>query len=153
MALAHQNLDQIDRKLQTSILGNVGTQVIFRLSHHDAALIAQEMDPKARPMIEKGLIDFKVGQAYAKLRGEKPRLLRTMHVSAINQNKAVVEIIREISFANYARSKRAVETEIEKRRAAFSARVGSLDNSLQRRQAMRPRVAPLNEAPEGWNGW
>ncbi|HRS96575.1 MAG TPA: type IV secretion system DNA-binding domain-containing protein [Smithella sp.] len=153
LTLAHQNLDQIDHKLQASILGNVGAQVVFRLSHHDAALIAQEMDPKARPIIEKGLIDFKVGQAYAKLRGEKPRLLRTMHVSAINQNKAVVEIIREISFVNYTRSRREVEVEIEKRRTAFSPRVGSLDATFQRRQTIRPGVAPLNEESEGWNGW
>lgn len=153
LTLAHQNLDQIDRKLQASILGNVATQIIFRLSHHDASQISREMDERARPMIEKGLIDFKVGQAYAKLRGEKPRMLRTIHVSEIIKNSRSIQVIKDISFANYTRSKRAVEEEIEKRRMAFSSRPGLMDIFLPRQRTARPRVAPMREAPEGWHGW
>lgn len=153
LTLAHQNLDQIDRKLQASILGNVGTQIIFRLSHHDASQISHEMEAKARPMIEKGLIDFKVGQAYVKLRGEKPRMLRTIHVSESNQNITTIQVIKDISLTNYTRSKRAVEDEIAERQMMFSSRIGSLDISLQKKRAIRPKVAHLRESPEGWNDW
>lgn len=150
LTLAHQNLDQIDRQLQASILGNVGAQIFFRLSHHDAAQIAQEMDQKARPLIEKHLIDFKVGRAYVKLRGEKPRLLRTIHVPEAKQGSGIVQMIKELSFANFARSKQVVEEEIKKRQAMFSPLSGLSDKSSQQRK--RARVGDAG-VPEGWNDW
>lgn len=152
LTLAHQNLDQIERKLQASILGNVGTQIFFRLSHNDASQVSHEMDSKARPMIEKSLIDFKVGQAYVKLRGEKPRMLRTIHVSESNQNVKTIQLIKDISLTNYTRSKRAVEEEIAKRQMMFSSRIESFI-SLQKKRTVRPGVDHLRESPEGWHGW
>jgi len=152
LTLAHQNLDQIDRKLQASILGNVGTQIFFRLSHQDASQVSHEMDSKARPMIEKGLIDFKVGHAYVKLKGEKPRMLRTIHVSESNQNVKTIQLIKDISLTNYTRSKRAVEEEIAKRQMMFSSRIESFI-SLQKKRTVRPGVDHLRESPEGWHGW
>jgi hypothetical protein len=150
LTMAHQNMDQIDLKLKASILGNVGTHIIFRLSHHDALQISREMDRKAQPLIEKHLIDFKVGQAYVKLRGEKPRLLRTINVSELNVNQQVTQLIKEISFANFARPKRMVEEEIMERQRMFS-HVGS--SSQQSLQTRRPRVAHEGNLTEGWNDW
>jgi hypothetical protein len=151
LTLAHQNLDQIDRKLQASILGNVGTQIFFRLSHHDAVQVAQEMDQKARPLIEKHLIDFTVGQAYVKLKGEKPRQLRTVHIQGAKQNEQVIQLIKDISFANFTRPKAEVEAEIKRRQAMFSAQAGLAVKSLQKRS--RVKIASSSNAPEGWNGW
>jgi len=150
LTLAHQNLDQIDLKLKTSILGNVSTQIIFRLSHHDALQISQEMDQKARPIIEKHLIDFKVGQAYAKLRGQKPRLLRTVHVHEFKINQQIVQTIKDISFANFSRPKRSVEEEITRRQTMFSTPIGSSTRALQSRKL---RVTQTDELAEGWNDW
>ncbi|MFA5942306.1 MAG: type IV secretion system DNA-binding domain-containing protein [Candidatus Paceibacterota bacterium] len=151
LALSHQNLDQIDRQLQASILGNVGTQIFFRLSHRDTAQVAQEMDQKARPLIEKHLIDFKVGQAYVKLRGEKSRLLRTIHVPEARQGNHVIQMIKDLSFANFARPKRAVEAEIEGRQVMFSSLAGPVGKSSPGKK--RVRTARPGESLEGWHDW
>lgn len=150
LTIAHQNLDQINLKLKTSILGNVSTQVIFRVSHHDALQMSQEMDQKARPLIEKHLIDFKVCQAYLKLRGQKPRLLRTIHVPEMKINQQIIQIIKDISFADFTRSRRAVEEEITRRQNMFATFTGS---SARSQQTRRPRVVQANDLAEGWNDW
>ena len=46
LTMAHQNLDQLPRQLRASIMANVGTKIIFRVSHGDAAQISSEMDPR-----------------------------------------------------------------------------------------------------------
>ena len=150
LTLAHQNLDQIDLKLKKSILGNVGTQIIFRLSHSDALQISQEMDQKSKPLIEKHLIDFKVGEAYVKLRGQKPRLLRTIHIPAMKVNQQIIQIIKDTSFADYTRPIRAVEEEIARRQKMFPAFAGSSAKTLQ---TERLRRGQANDLTEGWNDW
>ncbi len=151
LTLAHQNLDQIDRKLQSSVLGNVGTQIFFRLSHRDAVQVAQEMDQKARPLIEKHLIDFRVGRAYLKLRGEKPRQLQTVHVPEAKQSRQYLDLIKDISFVNFAKSRRVVETEIAERQARFSFLAGAQAKSIAKRT--RPGASQVEVMAEGWNDW
>ena len=151
LTMAHQNLDQLDRKLTSSILGNVGTQIFFRLSHRDASLIAQEMDQKMRPLVEKSLIDFRVGQAYVKLRGEKPRQLQTVHVPRAKPSEGFIELIKDISFANFSRPRRQVEAEIAKRLVMFSPASPLSDKSPQKGKAIR--AGHRREQPEGWNDW
>lgn len=146
LTMAHQNLDQMDLKLKASILGNVSTQVIFRLSHHDAMQISHEMDKKAQTLLEKNLIDFKVGQAYLKLRGEKPRLMRTHYVAEFDVDPEVIQLIKDISFANFARPRRIIEQEISNRRNMFSY------PDTERSLPPRPRAIQDN-LNEGWNDW
>lgn len=43
LTLAHQNLDQINRDLLASILGNTTCQIIFRTSRKDAEILAKEI--------------------------------------------------------------------------------------------------------------
>lgn len=45
MTLGHQYLDQLDPGVQAAILGNVGTQIVFRVGAADAELFAQEFYP------------------------------------------------------------------------------------------------------------
>jgi hypothetical protein len=45
MTLAHQYIDQLDTEVLNAIIGNVGTKIIFRTGHHDAAIWAKEMSP------------------------------------------------------------------------------------------------------------
>ena len=45
LILAHQYLDQLEEELQTALLGNVGTLILFRLGAKDAHLLAPEMAP------------------------------------------------------------------------------------------------------------
>lgn len=150
LTMAHQTLDQINLKLKTSILGNVGTKIIFRLSHHDALQMSQEMDLKARPLIEKHLIDFQVCQAYLKLGGQKPRLLRTIHIPEMKINQQIIQIIKDTSFADYTRPIREVEEEIARRQNMFPIMTDSSTRSLQTR---RPRAVRDNNLEEGWNDW
>jgi hypothetical protein len=80
LVLAHQTLEQLPTQLRSAILGNVGTAVIFRLSHRDAAVVSSELDPGEKPVIEKRLIDLPVARAYLKIKGGPPRLFKTIHV-------------------------------------------------------------------------
>ena len=41
LVLAHQHLDQLDRAVRSAVLANVGSRVLFRLDHDDAAVMAK----------------------------------------------------------------------------------------------------------------
>jgi hypothetical protein len=116
LTIAHQNLDQLSRELRAAILGNVGTEVFFRLSHHDASQISSEMDQKERHIIEKRLIDLRPREAYLKIKGEKPRLLKTSYVEPAEASREALERIRRASFKRWARPVAQIEREIEERR-------------------------------------
>ncbi len=49
LVLANQYLDQLSPEVRTSILGNVGTLIVFRVGAGDAAKLAKELDPKVNP--------------------------------------------------------------------------------------------------------
>jgi hypothetical protein len=153
LCLAHQNLDQIDQRLRASILGNAATQIFFRLSHHDASHLSSEMDTKEKPIIERKLIDFKVGEAYLKRKGERPRLLRTMHVNESGSNDQYINIIRDLSFANFARPRREVEEEISRRRNMLNIGNGTANNNRSRSTRMRSGLPFMGEMEEAWNEW
>ena len=115
LTLAHQNLAQVDTDLKSAILGNAGTQVIFRLSHRDALHIAPELSQKEKVLIERRLIDLKMGRAYFKRKGERPVLLKTAHVPNASSSAHSLERIKTASFLRYASSKAEVEKGIQER--------------------------------------
>jgi hypothetical protein len=43
--LANQYIDQLDPSVRASVLGNAGALLVFRVSGHDAMLLAPEFDP------------------------------------------------------------------------------------------------------------
>ena len=116
LTLAHQNLDQLSRELRAAILGNAGTEIFFRLSHHDASQISSEMDQRERVLIERKLIDLRPREAYLKIKGQKPRLLRTPYVQPAQAPREALEMIRMISFRRWAKPVTDVEREIEQRK-------------------------------------
>jgi hypothetical protein len=116
MTMAHQNLEQLPVSLRASVLGNVGTGIFFCLSHRDASLISSEIDQKEKPLIEKRLIDLKVGRAYLKIKGQKPRLLRTTYVPSVSIPDELVEEIKLASFRRWSRPVIEVEQEISERK-------------------------------------
>jgi len=148
LTIAHQNLDQLPRELRSAILGNVGTEIFFRLSHHDAAQISSEMDQKERHLIERRLIDLKVREAYLKIKGQKPRLLKTPFVPPVEISEDAIERIRLASFRNWARSVNEVEREIEERRNLWVSE-GIMNRSPLRESRMRSVKDYLPFAPEG----
>jgi hypothetical protein len=46
LTFAHQYLHQLDDDVRHSVLGNAGTLISFRIGPEDAAVIAQEMQPR-----------------------------------------------------------------------------------------------------------
>ncbi len=115
LTIAHQNLEQINVKLRSAILGNVATAVFFRLSHHDATSLAAELSQKEKPMLQRRMVDLKVGEAYLKIKGEGPRLMRTMYVKSPKVQEKAIDLTRTLSLSTYARQRREVEAEIATR--------------------------------------
>ncbi len=157
LTLAHQNLDQLPRELRSAILGNVATEIFFRLSHHDASQISSEMDQKEKSLIEKRLIDLKTAQAYLKLKGQKPRLLKTLYVSPIHVSDEALDEVKRASFRNCARPINEIEREIEERRNLWQNRQdgGRLtprepeDGSPKKQEPLTPE----GSFKEGQNDW
>jgi len=48
--MSHQYLNQLEGGLEKSILGNVGTIILFRLSAHDAKFIESEFCPEFKSL-------------------------------------------------------------------------------------------------------
>ena len=155
--MVNQNLDQLPRELRAAILGNVAVEIFFRLSHHDASQISSEMDPKDKYLIEKKLIDLKVGQAYLKVKGQKPRLLKTLYVPPVHVLDEALELVKQASFRRWARPVAEVEKEIEARRFLWQA--GQAEPaSMSRGSKSRPvadqePLTPEGSFEEGQNDW
>ncbi len=157
LTLAHQNLDQLPVQFRSAIFGNVGTEIFFRLSHHDAAHISSEMDQKQRRLIERRLIDFKVGEAYLKVKGQTPRLLKTTHIPPLSVSEDTLQRIKTASFNNWARPVDEVEREIEERRQLW-VDVETEARPQARKSKMRlikdyARLDPEGPFEEGQSEW
>ena len=60
LTIAHQFLGQLSDRIRTTVFGNVGSMVSFRVGGDDAALLAQEYNPRfsERDIINLGVRDF-----------------------------------------------------------------------------------------------
>lgn len=119
LAIAHQTLGQIAPSLRSAIFGNVCTLIFFRLGAHDAGIVAAEMGYKDKAAIERKLADLGVGEAYLKIKGRPPVLLRTLRVSAPRVSEDAIERFRLLSFETHARCRHEVEHEVRSRRDAL----------------------------------
>lgn len=156
-AIAHQSLDQLPRELRSAILGNVATEIFFRLSHHDASQISTEMDPKEKNLIEKRLIDLQVGEAYLKVKGQPPILLKTHYVPPVHVSDEVLDRVKRASFRHWAKPIAEVEKEIEERRNLWQGRPAEA-RSIPRELKARPLedqepLTPEGSFEEGQNDW
>ena len=104
VVLANQHLEQIQPGIRASILGNVGTQISFRLGALDAALMAKSI---GNPSISDALINLPNYQAIVRLskdgRGLTPFQMRTLPPAVppnLNRRKAYIELSRN----TYSRS-------------------------------------------------
>jgi len=157
LTLAHQNLDQLPRELRSVILGNAGTEIFFRLSHHDASQVSSEMDQKERHLIERRLIDLRIGEAYLKIKGQSPRLLRTPYIPTTKVSEDNIERIKRESFRRWARSVRDVEREIGERRGLWM-NLESVAGPRFKESTTRPvrdyiAFSPDGRFEEGQNEW
>jgi len=157
LTLSHQFLDQLPRELRSAILGNVSTEIFFRLSHHDASQISSEMDQKEKSLIEKRIIDLKTAQAYLKIKGQKPRLLKTLYVPPIQVSDEALDEVKRASFRQWARPVAEVEREIEERRSLWQRREAGERLTPKMPEAKSPGdqepLTPEGSFEEGQNEW
>jgi len=146
---ANQFVAQLDSGLKSALLGNTGVQAFFRVSHKDATYLSSELNPKEKTLIERNLVDLKVGQAYLKIKGQNPRIMKTAYVPDCKADPATIELIRQTSFAKYARPKAEVEQAIQKRSEEL------LSNDIQTEDVNKSKSAftPRRDFEEGLDGW
>ncbi len=155
--MANQNLGQIPAQLRSAILGNVGVEIFFRLSNQDSVLVSSEMSHGDKHLIEKRLIDFKVGEAYLKVKGQKARLFKTIHVPSLRVPERMIEPLRVASFRNWAAPVSKVEEEIAERRGMWEE--SGIDNDCSPRETQgaivrTDDVLPVRDSfEEGQSEW
>ena len=149
LTIAHQNMAQLNTELRSSILGNVGTKILFRLSHRDASYLSSELNQREKILIERRLVDLKVGEAYLKKKGENPIIIKTSHVPELQVDNHTVDLIKNASFARYARSKAEIEKEIQQRTEEISC----IDPRSTETDELSAPLAPRTDFEEGLDEW
>jgi len=88
LAVAHQYMGQLSKRIQALILGNVGTIIVFRVGGEDAEALEAEMAPifRARDMINLGPREFYIkmlidGEVYDPFSAETLKVLPPPHSS------------------------------------------------------------------------
>ncbi|PID70187.1 hypothetical protein CSB37_03360 [bacterium DOLZORAL124_38_8] len=102
LTIAHQFLGQLSNKIRTTVFGNVGSMISFRVGGDDAAILAQEYNPR---FSERDIINLGVREFYTKLsiNGELREAFsgRTLFISNPKENFA--EECMKNSRENYCR--------------------------------------------------
>jgi hypothetical protein len=152
LTIAHQTLGQVTPQLRSAIFGNVCTLLFFRLSAHDAGIVAAEMGHKDKSLVERKLSDLGVGQAYLKIKGRSPMLLRTLHVSTPRVSEDAIERLKLLAFEGHARRRDEVEKEIAARREALlraPARAGCQGQGANKREVVHRDERSSKEVIDG----
>ena len=109
--LANQYIDQLDASVRAAVLGNAGALLVFRVSGHDAMLLAPEFDP----LPPSTLVDQAPFTAWLR-RGighEHVDLLPRLY-----EPRGRLELIRRQSRRNFGRPRELIER-------TFAERAGS----------------------------
>lgn len=121
LILAHQYLGQLTDSMQASVIGNIGTMVVFRVGGLDAATLEPEFNP---PFVAADLMALPRYHTAVKLlaRGEQlaPFSARTLPASsAVTDTELLKRRIRDESRARYCQSERDVFASIAKMMGAL----------------------------------
>lgn len=109
--LAHQFMSQISPALRSTVLGNVGTVINFRIGADDAGILEREYTPifKVRDLINLGVQEFYMKMS---IDGETKNAFSgrtlTMHYPEKDYSKEIIENSRKL----YAKPKAEVEKEL-----------------------------------------
>ena len=135
LVLAHQNIDQIDQDLLTSILGNTDCQISFRISRRDAEVIAkeifrvdvEELQLTDSTLAEKweeffnALTQLKPRQAYVVFKGRRSHLMATITKPSYNATDQQLREQAELLMRRYCRPREEIRQEQERRAKEFEA--------------------------------
>ncbi|HHD92613.1 MAG TPA: hypothetical protein ENL06_03280 [Candidatus Portnoybacteria bacterium] len=141
LTLSHQYIKQLSPQIQSSVLGNAGTIITFRVSGEDGVKLEPEMAPlfKVNDMINLGLRQFYVkmtidGETYDPFSGETLKVLPPTHKS--NREK-IIKQSQEKYAVPVAEAKRAMKEEEEK-----------IWRSAEERQAIEKNKSNENESSQ-----
>ena len=114
LILAHQYLDQLDEKIRSSVLGNVGTLILFRVGSGDAKILSDEFYPVFK---REDLINLPLYHIYLKLMidGTASEPFSAITLPPISSNLNInnqTKIIKN-SRMRYAKKKWMVESKIK----------------------------------------
>jgi type IV secretory pathway TraG/TraD family ATPase VirD4 len=149
MTIVHQNLDQINRQLRSAILGNTSVQMYFRLSNQDATAVADEIGPREKAIIQRRLVDLNPREAYLKIKGQRPRLIKTCYVPPSKGTLEAIETLKELSMSYHARPRHEVEREIANRIRSIYGRGEMPGDYNPENDSHKSSFAPVGTYEEG----
>jgi hypothetical protein len=111
LSVAHQYLAQLSDDIKNSVLGNVGSMAVFRISSEDAEVLQKRMEPV---FTVQDIMKLDNRNAYVSMLVDgtpaKPFSIRTEDLPA--GNPEIVESLKELSFLKYGRERAVVEKEV-----------------------------------------
>jgi hypothetical protein len=116
---AGQFWEQVPRELRGALL-SAGSHIFFRVSAHDATILAAELAPGGRHRHHGQLTTLERGQALVRVGSAAPELVT---IPPLPRRAAAVPIdeLRAIAQQRYSRRRTEVEQEITSRRAEMTA--------------------------------
>ena len=111
LILSHQYIEQLDEKIRSAVLGNVGTIISFRLGAEDAKYLAKEFSPV---FTESDLVNLPNYHIYLKLmiNGRTSQPFSAVTLAPPERELSFKEDIIKLSRHKYTRPREEVEREI-----------------------------------------
>jgi hypothetical protein len=141
LIVAHQYMGQLLPKVHDTVLGNVGTIVVFRVGGEDAAKLESEMTPifKAKDMVNLGMQEFYIkmtidGDTSDPFSAETLKVLPTRHQSF---KEKIIDFCRK----NYAAEAEKVKRKINEEETEL---LGLAPEEEKKEEAS----LPVSEAPD-----
>ena len=102
LTIANQFLGQLDDSIRTTVFGNVGSMISFRIGGEDARIMSSEFHPrfKERDLINLGVQDFIIKMS---VNGETHEAFSGRTLNVEQPKKSYVQQAIEFSRKNYAR--------------------------------------------------
>ena len=122
LCLSHQNISQLSTSLRHVLRNNVHTQIYFQTGALDATELAREITGvDSDEDVRTTLMTQGVGEAYLVRRGQPSTRIRTLHSPDPRVDTALLQAMRQASFATFARPRAAVEKELAEREACIKS--------------------------------
>ena len=110
--MAHQHLEQLDRSMRESIIGNVASTFLFRLGHNDIRDVVGAFKESEQPLVKQALGSLDIGEV---IRREADGSFRAINIHRIAKPKATakqVSRLRALSCQRYCRRRRDIEAQM-----------------------------------------
>jgi len=113
LTIAHQYIGQLNEKIRTTVFGNVGSIVSFRVGASDAKYLSEEYNPVFK---ERDVINLGVREFYCKMsvNGEIREAFSGRTISVPETDDSLVPLIKKHSREKYCRPRKEVEDTLNK---------------------------------------